>query len=118
MSLKQEIQIDDLFKVDIRMGKVLAIFPVEKSKNLKKLKVDFGDDVGIKNILTNVIVKHNIKETDLLDNIFPFILNLKPTVLCGELSEGMIIGMLRADNSFELLSRAVSNAADIGAIVI
>ena len=42
--IKPTISFADFEKLDIRVGTILTVSEVEKSKKLMKLTVDFGDD--------------------------------------------------------------------------
>ncbi len=118
--IKPLISFDDLMKLDIRMGKVMAIFSVAKSEFLHRMKVDFGEDIGIKDIITNVIGKCEVKHEDLQDKLFPFIINLPEAKMRGEISQGMIIGFSNpiTPNVFNTLSNPNFKESDIGSIVI
>ena len=41
--VKPNITIDDLEKIDIRVGKILKVEDVENSRKLVRMTVDFGD---------------------------------------------------------------------------
>ena len=43
--VKETISFEDFEKLDIRVGTILSVSDVEKSKKLMKLNVDFGDHV-------------------------------------------------------------------------
>ncbi len=43
LAIKQNISIEDLEKIDIRVGTITSVVDVVASKKLLKLTVDFGD---------------------------------------------------------------------------
>ena len=43
--VKETISFEDFEKLDIRVGTIISVSDVEKSKKLMKLSVDFGDHV-------------------------------------------------------------------------
>ena len=85
--IKPEVSIDDLEKLDIRVGTIETVTDVPDSKKLMKLIVDFGDHsrtilAGIKS------ERENPQEIAGLQALF--VVNLPPRKMAGELSEGML----------------------------
>ncbi len=92
--LKEEIQgvakigIDDFAKVDLRVAKIVECEPVKKAKKLLKLTLD--DGTGDPRTVASGIAKW-YKPEDLIGKSVILVSNLKPAVLCGVESCGMII---------------------------
>ena len=85
---KPEISIDDFAKVDLRLAKVVAAEPVEKSDKLLKLTLDVGA-LGTRTVASGIAQKY--KPQDLVGKTVVLVANLKPAKLRGVLSEGMIL---------------------------
>jgi methionine--tRNA ligase beta chain len=85
----ENITIDDFLKLDIRIGKVLTAEKISDSDNLLKLEVDFGNELGKRQIVSG-IAKYYAPEY-LIKKEFPFVINLEPRVLRGVESQGMIM---------------------------
>lgn len=88
LPIKPTIQIEDLERLDIRVGRIDKVEDVEGSDKLVRLSVDFGDFkriiiVGMKKERADV--KAEIERKQAL-----FIVNLEPKKIMGELSEGML----------------------------
>lgn len=83
-----EISIEDFAKIDLRACKVTACEPVKKAKKLLKLTLDDGS--GTPRIVASGIAKW-YKPEDLLGKTVICVANLKPAVLCGVESCGMIL---------------------------
>ena len=83
-----EISIDDFFKSDLRVAKILDCEPVKKSKKLLKLQLDDGS--GKTRQIVSGIAKW-YKPEDLIGKCAIIVTNLKPVKLCGEISEGMLL---------------------------
>ena len=83
-----EIGIDDFAKVDLRACKVVACEPVKKAKKLLKLTLDDGS--GKERIVASGIAKWYTPD-DLIGHTVICVANLKPAVLCGVESCGMIL---------------------------
>ncbi len=87
-----EISIDEFAKIDLRACKVTACEPVKKAKKLLKLTLDDGS--GSPRTVASGIAKWYTPD-DLVGKTVICVANLKPAVLCGVESAGMI---LAADN--------------------
>jgi methionyl-tRNA synthetase len=83
-----KIGIDDFAKVDLRVAKVTACEPIPKAKKLLKLTLD--DGTGTPRTVASGIAKW-YKPEDLTGKNVIVVSNLKPAVLCGVESNGMIL---------------------------
>ncbi len=83
-----EITIDEFAKVDLRACKVAACEPVKKAKKLLKLTLDDGS--GNERTVASGIAKW-YKPEDLVGKTVICVANLKPAILCGVESCGMIL---------------------------
>lgn len=88
--------IDDFNKIDIRVGKVLAVedFP-EARKPAYKLTIDFGPDVGIKRS-SGQFTKHHTKD-ELLGKLVLGIVNFPPRQIGPFTSESLTLGVPDSD---------------------
>lgn len=85
--IKELITIDDIEKLDVRVGEIKEVIDVPESNKLVKLVVDFGDFK--RNILVGFKTeRENPKEVEGKQALF--IVNLPPKKMAGEISEGMI----------------------------
>ena len=83
-----EITIDDFFKVDLRVAEITACEPIKKAKKL--LKLTLNDGTGTPRTVASGIAKW-YKPDDLVGRRVVLVANLKPAVLCGVESQGMIL---------------------------
>lgn len=92
--LKEEIEgiakigIDDFAKVDLRVAKITGCEAVKKAKKLLKLTLD--DGTGEARTVASGIAKW-YKPDELIGKSVILVSNLKPAVLCGIESQGMIL---------------------------
>ena len=92
--LKEEFQgvakigIDHFAEVDLRIAKIIECEPVKKAKKLLKLTLD--DGTGDPRTVASGIAKW-YKPEDLIGKSVILVSNLKPAVLCGVESCGMIL---------------------------
>ncbi len=82
-----QIGIDDFGKVELRAGKVIACEPIKKAKKLLKLTID--DGVGERTVASGIAKWY--KPEDLIGHSIILVANLKPAMLCGVESQGMIL---------------------------
>ncbi|MBQ7296497.1 MAG: methionine--tRNA ligase [Clostridia bacterium] len=83
-----KIGIEDFAKVDLRVAKVIDCEPVKRAKKLLKLTLD--DGTGKDRTVASGIAKW-YKPEDLIGKSVIVVSNLKPAVLCGVESQGMIL---------------------------
>ena len=83
-----QITIDDFFKVDLRVAEITACEPIKKAKKL--LKLTLNDGTGEPRTVASGIAKW-YQPDDLVGRRVVLVANLKPAVLCGVESQGMIL---------------------------
>ncbi len=101
-AVKENINIDVLDKIDIRVGTIKLVEDVDKSDKLVKLSVDFGEFtrtilVGMKG------ERDNPKEIEGKQALF--VVNLAPKKMAGEISEGMLFDIGYADGIIPVLAQ-------------
>jgi methionyl-tRNA synthetase len=82
-----EITIDDFYKTDLRVAKVLKAEKVEKADKLLKLELQLGDETRT---VVSGIAEHYSPEELVGKNVI-LVADLKPVKLRGILSQGMIL---------------------------
>jgi tRNA-binding protein len=93
--IKESISLADFEKIDIRVGTIISVSEVEKSKKLMKLNVDFGDHT--RSILAGIKQERkNPKEIEGKQALF--VVNLPDKKMAGEVSQGMLFDLGYADN--------------------
>ena len=95
-----KIGIEDFAKVDLRVAKVLDCEPVKKAKKLLKLTLD--DGTGIERTVASGIAQY-YKPDELTGRNVIVVSNLKPAVLCGVESQGMILAADCPDNQVKVI---------------
>ena|ERR1043166_265722 len=112
--IKSSISFQDLDRIDIRVGTILAVRDVAGSDKLLKMTVNFGDHertilAGMKNEREN---PREIEGTQAL-----FVVNLEPKKMLGETSQGMLFDIGFADGIVPALAipeRPVPNGSRLG----
>ena len=81
-------------KVELRAAKILACEPVKKAKKLLKLTLDDGYE---ERTVASGIAKY-YKPEELIGKTVVLVANLKPAVLCGVESNGMILAAVSGED--------------------
>ena len=112
--IKPAISLDDLEKLDVRVGTICEVQDVVESETLVRLRVDFGDHqrtilVGMKR------ERENPREVEGRQALF--VVNLESRKLFGHTSEGMLFDIGHLDGISPALAvpeRQVPNGARAG----
>jgi tRNA-binding protein len=86
-TIKPTISIDDLDKLDIRVGTIESVTEIPASNKLMKLTVSFGDH---RRTILAGIKQERDDPTEIEGRQALFVVNLEPRKMAGELSEGML----------------------------
>ena len=101
-SVKPVITIDDVDKLDVRVGEILLVEDIEKSDKMVKLTVDFGD---FKRIILVGMKKERENPKEIEGQQALFIVNLAPRKMFGEVSEGMLFDIGFEDGIVPVLAQ-------------
>lgn len=101
LPVKPTIDIDDLNKIDIRLGRIEKVEDIEDSEKLVRLTVNFGEFT--RKILVGM--KGERKDpTEIEGKQALFVVNLKPKKMMGEESEGMLFDIGYANGILPVLA--------------
>lgn len=112
--IKEEININQFNKIDIRVGRIISANKIENSNKLLKFQIDFGNDIGIRQIVSGIAEFYD--HDSLKDKLICAIVNLKPSKIFGNLSEGMILTSEDNDGKLSLIS--VDSNISVGSKVL
>ena len=110
--MSPEITFDDFMKVDIRVGTVIEAAPFpEARKPAYKLKIDFGDEIGIKRSSAQITVHYQFEE--LVGRQVAAVVNFPPRQIGPFMSEVLTLGFADENGDIVLIrpERAVPNGA-------
>lgn len=109
---KEECSFDDFGKMDIRTATVLAAERVPKTDKLLKLTIDTGMD---KRVIVSGIAEYYSPE-DMVGKQICILANLKPRVIKGIESKGMILMARQNDGKMRFITpeESLVNGAEIG----
>lgn len=96
------ISIDDLMKVEVKVGTVRTAELVPETDKLLRLTVDFGEEEGPRQIVSGIRAYVNEPE-DLVGRQLAFVTNLAPRKIKGLESNGMLFA-IGQDETFAFLS--------------
>jgi methionyl-tRNA synthetase len=96
------ISIDDLMKVEVKVGTVRTAERVPETDKLLRLTVDFGEEEGPRQIVSGIRAYVNEPE-ELIGRQLAFVTNLAPRKIKGLESNGMLFAVGQ-DDTFAFLS--------------
>ncbi len=100
-AIKPTIQLEDLDKIDVRVGTIRVVEEVTGSEKLAKLTVDFGDH---KRTILAALRKERASLKELEGKQALFVINLEPKKMLGELSQGMLFDIGYSDGITPVLA--------------
>jgi tRNA-binding protein len=107
--VKAAVAFEDLEKIDIRIGTILAVEDLPGSKRLVKLTVSFGDHQRL--ILAGMKEeREHVKEMEGKQALF--VVNLAPRRMLGQISAGMLFDIGYADGLTPVLAIPESKVPD------
>jgi len=112
--VKPAVTVEDLEKLDIRVGTIVKVEEVPKSARLARLTVDFGDH---RRTVLAGIRKERADPREIEGRQALFVVNLPPRAMAGETSEGMLFDIGFADGVTPVLAvpeKPVPNGARAG----
>ncbi len=97
------ITFDEFMKVDIRIGTVVEVsdFP-EARKPAYKLKIDFGDEIGVKKSSAQITVHYSLE--DLAGRKVAAVVNFPPRQIGPFMSEVLTLGFSDRNGDIVLVS--------------
>ena len=104
LSYKAEVSYEDFEKLDFRIGKILHAEEVKKSKKLLLFKVQVGEEV--RQILSGI--KSAYRPEELVGKKVMVLVNLKPRMIAGYESQGMLLSAAFEEDGEEVLSLMTS----------
>lgn len=106
------VSFDDFTKIDIRVGLVVEAmdFP-EARKPALKLKIDFGDELGIKK--SSAQINYHYTPNDLLGKSVLAVVNFSPRQIGKFLSEVLVLGL--SDDNGNIVLITPDSAVPVGA---
>jgi methionine--tRNA ligase beta chain len=112
--VKPPIRLEDLEKIDVRVGTILAVEELQGSRSLVRLRVDFGDH---RRTILAGMKQEREDATEIEGRQALFVVNLEPKRMMGETSEGMLFDIGYADGITPVLAvpeRPVPDGARAG----
>ena len=110
--MTEHISYDDFLKVDIRVGTVIEAVPFPQArKPAYKLRIDFGEDIGIKRSSAQITVHYQLEE--LVGRQVAGVVNFPPRQIGPFMSEVLTLGFADTNGDIVLLQpeRAVPNGS-------
>ena len=107
--VKPNVTIEDLQKLDIRIGTIEAVDDVEGSKKLVKLTVNFGDHT--RTILAGMKQERE-DPNEIAGKQALFVVNLPPRKMAGQESQGMLFDLGYEDGVTPVLAVPESAVPD------
>lgn len=107
--IKENIELNELDKIDIRVGTILSVKDIEKSDKMVKLDVDFGK---FKRTILVGMKKERENPAEIEGKQALFVVNLAPKKMFGEISEGMLFDIGFVDGITPVLAQPERGVPD------
>jgi methionine--tRNA ligase beta chain len=101
-AIKPVISLEDLDKLDIRIGTIELVEDIPASEKLVRLSVDFGDHK--RTILVGMKKERRNPKSEIEGRQALFVVNLPSRKMAGEKSEGMLFDVGYADGLLPVLA--------------
>ncbi len=99
----EETNFATFLEVDIRAGEVIEVLDFPEARNPSyKLKIDFGEGVGVKKTSAQITALYSKKK--LLGRKILAVVNFPPRQIGKFMSEVLVLGLSNKDNHIVLLS--------------
>ena len=107
--IKPEITVDDLDKIDVRVGTILSVTDVPGADKLVQLRVSFGDH---ERTIVSGMKQERADPKAIEGRQALFVVNLAPRKMKGVTSEGMVFDIGYADGVVPVLAVPESPVPD------
>lgn len=108
-AVKPVISIDDLNKIDVRVGTVVSVDDVPGADKLVQMRVSFGDHTRT---IVAGIKAERANPSEIVGKQALFVLNLEPRKMRGVVSEGMLFDIGYPDGVKPVLAMPESPVPD------
>lgn len=96
------ISFDDFLKVDVRVGQIVEAEPFPEARQpAYKLRVDFGDDIGVRKSSAQITRHYQVDQ--LVGRRVLGVVNFPPKQIGKFMSEALILGVPDADGEVVLV---------------
>jgi len=93
--------IDDITRLDIRVGRIQKVWPHAEAEKLYCEEIDLGEASGPRTIASGL--RAHLKEEEMKDQLVIVLANLKPRKLVGFDSQGMVLCATSSSGKVELM---------------
>lgn len=99
--MSEEITFDDFLRVDMRVGRIVEVEEFPEARNPAwKLRVDFGEEIGVKRSSAQIT---NYTRDELLGRLVVGVVNFPPRQIGPVRSEVLVLGAVAHDHPVLLL---------------